>query len=110
MKIINFGQYNCEGTDTCISSFLLSLLGLVGVDVKALGIPTEEEFVSLYSEMTGTADLTHKWNFYMAFTFFRVAAILQGVYKRSLQSERRGREGERERETEWLLSNLCFFP
>lgn len=26
------------------------------------------------------------WNFYMAFTFFRVAAILQGVYKRSLMS------------------------
>ena len=28
------------------------------------------------------------WNFYMAFSFFRVAAILQGVYKRALQGEK----------------------
>ena len=90
------------------------------MDVKSLGIPTEEEFISLYSELTGTADLSHKWNFYMAFTFFRVAAILQGVYKRSLQSER-GRvereRGGRERESEWEKSLRCgcvtytlFFP
>lgn len=68
--------------------------------MKSLGIPTEEEFVSLYSELTGTADLTRQWNFYMAFTFFRVAAILQGVYKRSLQSETEKERGERGREGE----------
>ena len=77
------------------------------VDVKSLGIPTEEEFVSLYSELTGTADVTHKWNFYMAFTFFRVAAILQGVYKRSLQSEWE-RERERERESQCVLRYGCI--
>lgn len=27
------------------------------------------------------------WNFYMAFSFFRVAAILQGVYKRALEGQ-----------------------
>ena len=74
------------------------------MDVKALGIPTEEEFISLYSELTGMADLTDKWNFYMAFTFFRVAAILQGVYKRSLQGElmlwKQEREGGRERKNQ----------
>ena len=64
-----------------------SFIGLAGADVKALGIPTEEEFVALYSELTGVKDLSQNWNFYMAFTFFRVAAILQGVYKRSLQSK-----------------------
>jgi aminoglycoside phosphotransferase (APT) family kinase protein len=29
--------------------------------------------------------LIENWNVYMAFTLFRVAAILQGVYKRSLK-------------------------
>ena len=83
------------------------------MDVKSLGIPTEEEFVSLYSELTGTADLSHKWNFYMAFTFFRVAAILQGVYKRSLQSEgekeiERGEREKGERESEIIGVWLYF--
>ena len=89
--------------------------------MKDLGIPTEEEFVSLYSELTGTPGLTHKWNFYMAFTFFRVAAILQGVYKRSLQRKatlrerkketgrlgRGGREGERDK-LKKSLKHACY--
>ena len=57
------------------------------MDVKSLGIPTEEDLVALYSQLTGTEDLSEKWYFYMAFTFFRVAAILQGVYRRSLQGK-----------------------
>ena len=50
----------------------------------ALGIPSEDEFVAQYCQLTGISGIAD-WNFYLAFTFFRVAAILQGVYKRSLQ-------------------------
>lgn len=48
-----------------------------------LGIPTAEEYFRMYCLHMGIAPIKN-WNFYMAFSFFRVAAILQGVHKRSL--------------------------
>src|SRR5918993_3649293 len=57
--------------------------GLGGVDRKAYGIPTEAEYVERYCRRTGT-EVIGNWPFYLAFSFFRLAAILQGVYKRSL--------------------------
>lgn len=47
------------------------------------GIPTEDEFVAHYCERTGRAKVDD-WNFYLAFSFFRLASIIQGVYKRGL--------------------------
>lgn len=58
--------------------------GLAGVDVKSLGIPTEDELVAEYCKLTGR-DRIEGWSFFMAFGMFRLAAIAQGVYKRSLQ-------------------------
>ncbi len=57
--------------------------GLAGVDRKALGIPTEKEYVTKYCKRR-KIDAINNWPFYVAFSFFRLAAILQGVYKRSL--------------------------
>jgi aminoglycoside phosphotransferase (APT) family kinase protein len=57
--------------------------GLGGVDRAALGIPSEEEYVASYCERRGIGRIDN-WPFYLAFSFFRLAAILQGVYKRSL--------------------------
>lgn len=57
--------------------------GLEDVDRAALGIPSDAEYVALYARRTGLAqvpDLT----FVLAFSFFRMAAILQGVKKRAL--------------------------
>ncbi len=56
---------------------------LVGEDLAALGIPTEERFVARYCELTGRAAIEN-WTFYMVFVMFRSAAIVQGVYKRGL--------------------------
>ena len=47
------------------------------------GIPTEEAYVQTYSDRMGLGKI-HNWNFYMAFSFFRLAAILQGVAKRAV--------------------------
>lgn len=58
--------------------------GLAGVDVKSLGIPTEDELVDEYCRLTGKSGI-EGWSFFMAFGMFRLAAIAQGVYKRSLQ-------------------------
>ncbi|MEM9733426.1 MAG: phosphotransferase [Pseudomonadota bacterium] len=57
--------------------------GLGGIDRAALGIPTEEEYVAAYCKRCGV-DGIPDWKFYIAFCFFRLAAILQGVYKRAV--------------------------
>ena len=60
-----------------------SFRGLAGVDRQALGIPTEREYVDAYCKRR-KIETIQNWPFYVAFSFFRLAAILQGVYKRSL--------------------------
>jgi aminoglycoside phosphotransferase (APT) family kinase protein len=59
--------------------------GLAGVDLAALGIPDERETVAEYCRLTGRDGGIDEWPYYMAFGIFRLAAIAQGVYKRSLQ-------------------------
>lgn len=57
--------------------------GLGGVDRAALGLPGEAEYVDAYCRKRGIAGIDN-WVFYLAFSFFRLAAICQGVYKRAL--------------------------
>lgn len=57
--------------------------GLGGVERKPLGLPTEAEYVEAYCERRGIAGIDN-WTYYLAFSFFRLAAICQGVYKRAL--------------------------
>lgn len=56
--------------------------GLKGVDRESLGIPTEEQYVADYCKRMGIEQIEN-WNFYLAFSFFRLAAIVQGVAKRA---------------------------
>ena len=59
--------------------------GIGGLDLPALGIPSEQEYIRLYCERTGLAtpeELAADWNFYLAYNLFRLAAILQGIAKR----------------------------
>lgn len=56
---------------------------LVGLDLAAAGIPGEAEYVAEYCRLTGRDGLPD-WAFYLAFSMFRLAAIMQGVYKRGL--------------------------
>ncbi|MBA1140739.1 phosphotransferase [Mesorhizobium neociceri] len=57
--------------------------GLGGVDRAALGLPSEEAYVAAYCRRRGLAGIDI-WSFFLAFSFFRLAAICQGVYKRAL--------------------------
>jgi aminoglycoside phosphotransferase (APT) family kinase protein len=56
--------------------------GLAGVDRSALGIPSDEEYIARYCERT-ERDGIQNWSFYLAFSLFRLAAILQGIRKRA---------------------------
>src|SRR5579875_1516241 len=57
--------------------------GLAGVDFAALGIPTEAEYVAAYCRRTGRAAIAD-WEFYMVYSLFRLAAILQGIARRAI--------------------------
>ena len=48
------------------------------------GIPDEASYVAAYCRHAGRSGVPH-WNFYLAFSMFRLASILQGVYARGLQ-------------------------
>ena len=73
-------SYQCMQWRTANSSIFQ---GLGGIDRRAIGAPTEEEYVAAYCERTGVAGIPN-WEFYIAFNFFRLAAIIQGVKKRAL--------------------------
>ncbi|WP_163848284.1 phosphotransferase family protein [Pseudooceanicola aestuarii] len=57
--------------------------GLAGIDRRAEGLMTDDEFVASYCKRAGI-DGIDRFGFYLAFAFFRMAGIIQGVYKRAL--------------------------
>ena len=59
------------------------LNGLAGLDLAKRGIPGEREFLDLYSARSGI-DAHASQRYFLAFAFYRLAAILQGVYRRAL--------------------------
>ncbi|QCF24883.1 phosphotransferase [Hydrocarboniclastica marina] len=63
---------------------LKGMRGLIGIDLKAQGIPDEAEILARYCEKTGRKSVDD-WHVFLAFSLFRLAAILQGVYSRALQ-------------------------
>jgi len=63
--------------------------GLAAIDREAQGIPTEQAYVAEYCQRMGIAGIDN-WPFYMAFSFYRFAAILQGVKKRGLEGNASG--------------------
>ena len=60
------------------------LPGLAGIDRAAQGIPAEAALLDAYSARTGL-DPRPQWPFLLAFQFFRLAAIAQGVARRAAQ-------------------------
>jgi len=60
--------------------------GLLGLDLPALGIPSEAEYIAAYCARTGRAAIDPRvWEFCMAYNLFRIACIRQGILKRVLE-------------------------
>lgn len=57
--------------------------GLAGVDRAALGLWSDAQFIDIYCARRGLNGIGN-FNFYLAFCYFRMGAILQGVKKRAL--------------------------
>jgi len=59
--------------------------GIGGLDLVRLGIPSEQDYIDQYIEVTGYSDVQVHWDFYLAYNFFRIAAILYGIGQRAKQ-------------------------
>lgn len=59
------------------------LKGLAGLPLAEMGIPDEQTLKDRYCELRKLDGISN-WNFYMAFSFFRLASICQGVMKRAI--------------------------
>ena len=57
--------------------------GLLGVDRACHGLMSDEAFIEAYCARRGLTGIEN-FGFYLAFCFFRMGAILQGVLKRAL--------------------------
>ncbi len=75
--------YNCIGYHLPPSKEGGASSGFVGLDIQSLGIPSEKDYVAAYCRRTGRKEIVDL-DFYVAFSLFRLAAIVQGVYKRGL--------------------------
>ncbi|MBI5584434.1 MAG: phosphotransferase [Deltaproteobacteria bacterium] len=97
---------------SCLSYHLpageLSGYGYLGLDLQALGIPEEAEYVRAYCRRTGRETLSD-WTFFIAFSLFRLAAIVQGVYKRGLDGNASSDNTRRYRDYARFLSDSGWF-
>ena len=57
--------------------------GIQGLDLIALGIPSESEYIAMYEKQVGRSISEH-WPFLMAYNLFRISAILHGITKRAM--------------------------
>lgn len=58
--------------------------GMAEKELDTLGIPSEPQYLAAYCQHTGRTSVDPQtWEFYMGFSMFRLAAILQGVLKRA---------------------------
>jgi aminoglycoside phosphotransferase (APT) family kinase protein len=56
--------------------------GIAGLDLEALGIPSQEQYIAAYCARTGATIRAEDFNFYLAYNMFRLAGIMQGIMKR----------------------------
>lgn len=57
--------------------------GIGGLDLAALGIPSEADYLRAYAQARGVQGIDEHWDFYLAYNLFRMAAILHGIAQRA---------------------------
>jgi len=102
-ELSTIGEPLCDLSFNCMTYHLPAgdpiAAGFAGVDIAALGIPSEADYLAAYARRTGRNDVPD-WRFYMAFSLYRTAAIQHGVYRRALA-------GNASSETALLFGN-CY--
>jgi aminoglycoside phosphotransferase (APT) family kinase protein len=82
-----------------------ALPGLGGLDRDKLAIPSEAHMLARYSALTGRA-IPSDFSFVLAFSFFRLGAIAQGVAKRAEQGNASSEQAKRAGAMTALLGEL----
>ncbi len=83
-ELSTLGHPLCDIAYNCLGYHLAEPPhGYATVDFRKLGLPTESDYVAAYCRRVGRTAIAN-WNFYLAFSLFRLAAIAQGVYRRGL--------------------------
>ena len=83
-ELSTLGHPLCDIAYNCLGYHLTEPPhGYATVDFRKLGLPTEKDYVAAYCRRVGRPSIAN-WNFYLAFSLFRLAAIAQGVYRRGL--------------------------
>lgn len=80
--------------------------GLAGIDRTAIGLPSDQDYIAAYCKRTGRQEIPH-WNFYLIFSLFRLAAIVQGIKKRALLGTASSSEAESRARLVYPLSQLA---
>ena len=58
--------------------------GMLGLDLAALGIPSEDDYVASYCRRLDRSPIDPgEWDFYIAYNMFRAAGIAQGIMGRA---------------------------
>jgi aminoglycoside phosphotransferase (APT) family kinase protein len=68
------------------------MAGLADLDLRALGIPTMQVYANQYLSRRGLQGPLDP--FYIAFSFFRLAIIFEGVVQRAIQGAQGGRDAQ----------------
>lgn len=64
----------------------LGTAGLLGSDLAALNIPSEDAYLAAYCRRTGRSGIpAHELDFYIAYNLFRLAAIVHGIRGRVIR-------------------------
>ncbi|KWR75059.1 phosphotransferase [Cupriavidus sp. IDO] len=82
-ELSTLGHPMADFSNHCMSRHVAPgpLRGMAGIDPASLGIPDEAAYRRAYERRTGRR-IPGDWNFYLAFSMFRTAGILQGIMKR----------------------------
>ncbi len=81
--------------------------GLIGNDLVALGIPSEEEYVAAYCRRTGRAGIDNL-DFYIAYNMFRLAGIIHGIRGRVVRGTAASAHAKKSAEGVELLADLAW--
>lgn len=81
--------------------------GLAGKDVASLGLPSESDYVAAYCRRTGRQAIAD-YGFYVAFNFFRLAAIIHGIKGRMIRGTASSAQAKRRVEVLPELAALAW--
>lgn len=79
--------------------------GIGGLNLQHLGIPSEANYIKRYEALTGR-NASANWNFYMAYNFFRIAAILHGVAQRAVDGNANAQDAAENGKKAGLLAEI----